>query len=666
MRALQHAARYVDGGAGLRLGPEPDAQVGEHLGRQVGVGVAEPLGLGHAVQARRVQHAVQGRLLQAAHALGDAGGLDHADRLGVQDPVGPLEAVLQQERDRAALHRRVDGRVDGALLAAVARRDGDAAHLAPDVAQVARPLIHDLPVEVLEVAERLAVVDGPFAQVGQDALEVGQAELRGVDGVVAQVFVLAARVERVERLRAEAQRRVVGVLFEQGLEPAALLLLALGVREDAVAPLDGPLVVLTHARHKLAHAVAGLGDVVEARVVHDARRRAVGVGERAAAQAVDRVGLGRDPVVRQAERVSHLVGGHEADELAHHVLAELRAARVRVDGRRLHEEPVAEQPHHVVEPPDVGLEDLARAGVVDVRPVGVLDVRREVADDTVADVLGAPVGVVGRRVFGADGVFEARRLEGHVPVRDAHLEPLAPLDRRRRVDVVDDRLDRLDELAAGVGLGVRGLQLPARDVAAALGVLGRQAVVHLADGEVAHARVVAPRAHDGVGQQHHRVRHLDRQRARRAVGRRRAGGVGQHRADLDVAGERGRARQERALFVEPAHLVALAHGRWQAEHGHVGREQVGRLDHRRGVAAGGAARLDLEARDHRLELGVAHGLVDRQAVGGDRGVADRAQQQVAALAVPAQRLRARLGAAVLEALGGAADAAHDQHLAPDE
>ena len=87
------------------------------------------------------------------------------------------------------------------------------------------------------------------------------------------------------------------------------------------------------------------------------------------------------------------------------------------------------------------------ARVVDVRPRGVLGRRRKPANDGVARVLGAPVGILlGRRRFLRDDrVLETGGLERRLPALDALLHVGHPLGGRRRVDPVDDRLDGLGQ-----------------------------------------------------------------------------------------------------------------------------------------------------------------------------------------------------------------------------
>ena len=135
----------------------------------------------------------------------------------------------------------------------------------------------------------------------------------------------------------------------------------------------------------------------------------------------------------------------------------------------LDEVPVAGQVHDVVIELDVGVEDLAGAGVADVRAAGVFGGGGKPADDRIADVLGAPPGILrgGGRFLADDGVFEAGSGEGLVPVFDSLLEPGHPFLRGSGIDVVDDGLD-------GLGDGGRGILLfepPAGDVARAFGLV---------------------------------------------------------------------------------------------------------------------------------------------------------------------------------------------------
>ena len=134
-----------------------------------------------------------------------------------------------------------------------------------------------------------------------------------------------------------------------------------------------------------------LGHVIEAGIIHDGGRHAHALYEAGLAQRVDRIGDAGAHVVRQAQGVAYLVSGHEADELAHDRVVEFHLAGGRVDGGRLYEVPIAQQVHHVVVPENVALQDLAGAGVVDVRSLSVLNVGGDMADHGVADIFRTPV-----------------------------------------------------------------------------------------------------------------------------------------------------------------------------------------------------------------------------------------------------------------------------------
>ncbi len=349
---------------------------------------------------------------------------------------------------------------------------------------VAVPLAVDIGEELLQLVVILALFVRPVGQVVDDPLQVLDAVVRRAHCVVPDRLGLRRRI-----LAVRAGEPVDRVLLHLGHHLVQDLPLGVHVlaREAPVAPLDGELVVRPDHRHE-AGIVAGLRDVVEAGVVHDGRRHAVLAGE-VGAQVLDGVGGRRLHVVLQPDRVPDLVGRHEADQLTHQLVAELDAAGLRVHRRGLDEEPVPQEVHDVVVPLDVRLQDVSRPRIVDVRAGGVLRPRREIPDHRVAGILGMPLRIVLRRVGRDDRVGESGLLEGHLPVLDALREIRAPLLGRGRVDVVDDRLDRLDEFAAGVGLGVGGFEPPPDDVLALLGALRVVAVVDLVEGDVANALV---------------------------------------------------------------------------------------------------------------------------------------------------------------------------------
>ena len=73
------------------------------------------------------------------------------------------------------------------------------------------------------------------------------------------------------------------------------------------------------------------------------------------------------------------------------------------------------------------------------RPEGILRLRREPANDGVADVLRTELGVFfrGGGILGPNGVLESGRLEGGLPVHDPLLQVRPPLLGRRRIEIVE-------------------------------------------------------------------------------------------------------------------------------------------------------------------------------------------------------------------------------------
>src|SRR5260370_9926563 len=82
-----------------------------------------------------------------------------------------------------------------------------------------------------------------------------------------------------------------------------------------------------------------------------------------------------------------------------------------------------------------------------------------------------------RRLFSNDRVLETSHLECGLPVFDPAHDPLHPLRRRSRIDVIDNRLDGLGKLSVWIFL----FQTPARDVSALARAMLICAVIRLLD-----------------------------------------------------------------------------------------------------------------------------------------------------------------------------------------
>ena len=195
---------------------------------------------------------------------------------------------------------------------------------------------------------------------------------------------------------------------------------------------------------------------VEAGIVHDARRVAVGLHPLLVAKLFHGCGAAGDHVVAQAQRVTYLMGRDEADKLAHEFVRQLHGLGALVERSALGDIPFAYQVHHVVVPADVALDDLAAARVNDARAVGVLGLGRQIAQETVLRVIRTDVTAFGY-FPGCDGVFETGSLKGGVSVVDAGDEIGYPFLRCGRVDVVDDLLFRFHGFPLFIGLGILGL-----------------------------------------------------------------------------------------------------------------------------------------------------------------------------------------------------------------
>ena len=236
-------------------------------------------------------------------------------------------------------------------------------------------------------------------------------------------------------------------------------------------------------------------------------------------------------------------------------MSSVRAIGIRRAG--LDHQPVAIRPHVVVIPDDLAVDDLAAARIGRARSHRVAHEARRPAHHRVARVVRIPVGilVLRRRILGDDRVLESGLLEHLLPRLDAFLHVATPLGRRRRVDVVRDRLDRLDELAARVRRGILRLETPARDERLRRGLLFVEAVVDAIHGEESDALVEDARPHRDFREQDHRLPHLERDRAAAAIARRLGGVERLHLPHFDVDRKRADAAHVAARRIEATDLI---------------------------------------------------------------------------------------------------------------
>ena len=163
--------------------------------------------------------------------------------------------------------------------------------------------------------------------------------------------------------------------------------------------------------------------------------------------------------------MADFVRADKLEQAAHQIVRQRQLLRTRVERPYLQKVPIALQVHDVVVELDVRVEDFACARVRDTRPHGVLDGGGQPADDRVAHVLRAEFRILlrGGSRFADNGVLEAGRFEGSFPALHARVHVRNPLGRRRRIDVIHDRLHRFGKRRSRILL----LQAPARDVESA-------------------------------------------------------------------------------------------------------------------------------------------------------------------------------------------------------
>ena len=389
-------------------------------------------------------------------------------------------------------------------------------------------------------------------------------------------------------------------------------------RPDIVRPDPGDQILDIDVVLRLRH-------VVEARIVHNRRSVPHLLYPLAVAHLLLRIHRTGFHVVLEAQGVSHFMGAHEFDQLAHQVVRQRQSLGAFVQRTRLQKIPGALQVHDVVIELNIRIQDLARARVVDVRPRRILNGRRQPAYDGIAGVFGREIGILlrRRRQLGNDGILESRSLEALLPLLDARLHVRHPFGGGGRIDPIYDRLDGLGQ----GGVRVLLFQPPARDVADMGRALLLLPVVHLIGREIPDALVENAGRHGLLGQLHHAVMHhhggasglhagaLEGIHGRlRRAGKRRALGVRLRRFHFDIFRVGRNALDIGAGGVHRGRVQALP----GAELRHFGGEQARHFYHGgrlfRAECRHGERHYDriVIRRPHRLrdgQLGVGHNLV---------------------------------------------------------
>ncbi len=214
--------------------------------------------------------------------------------------------------------------------------------------------------------------------------------------------------------------------------------------------------------------------------------------------------------MRETQRMANLVSRHKADQLTHNFVIKLYPSCCWIYGSSLHEEPVTQQVHYVVIPPDIALKNLSGPWIMHMRPVGVLNIRSEIADHGITDIFRTPLGIFffRGRIFGDNSIFKARSLKSFLPIYHTLFQVRPPFIRCGRVNPVHNRIHRLHQLTAHVGFLVFGNQFVTGDKPEILGFLCVVAVVGLTNAEEPNPLVVRTRTHLLLWQQNHAVIHL--------------------------------------------------------------------------------------------------------------------------------------------------------------
>ena len=209
--------------------------------------------------------------------------------------------------------------------------------------------------------------------MSDDVLEVLQPEGAGSYRVIRQVFLDRRGVVAVvaDLLHAIAVLGISSMLLDKLIEIASFLDgITLAVGEVAIGPVDGILIICTDGGRVKAHStVFGLGNIVEARIVHDRGRRTVHCREGGRAERVDSVCSRCSHVVHEAKGMADLVCDDVLERLGHQRIGELHRANEGVDLSRLDEAPVVVQLRDITPDKHRGIDDLTRTGSAQLGPI---------------------------------------------------------------------------------------------------------------------------------------------------------------------------------------------------------------------------------------------------------------------------------------------------------
>ena len=232
----------------------------------------------------------------------------------------------------------------------------------------------------------------------------------------------------------------------------------------------------------------------------------------------------------QPESMPHLVRRHIPHRLAHKAVRQFIRPHPGIHRASLHQTPVVEQRGDVMIPDHIRTEDLSAPRIDVGGSHRISDMGSGILDAREAQVIGIEVRhlLLSRIHPGTNGVAEARRPEGLLPVADTIEDRLTPLGGEGGVDVEGDRLHGIHHFAPRIGGTIGRLQPPPMDDLILLDPILIGRVVAPRGGEVADPAVGATRPHRAIRQQHHRP--MDLQRSEVAVTR-----IGSNTLHLHIA-----------------------------------------------------------------------------------------------------------------------------------
>ena len=225
------------------------------------------------------------------------------------------------------------------------------------------------------------------------------------------------------------------------------------MRIVAVVPINGKVVVDSEERRRELYAkISGLCHIVEASIIHNGRCCAVFPRESSIAQRVNSKGSRSSHVVLETECMSYFMCYCIGETLLEDVGGKCVSANGLVYIRCLHEAPFVEQIFNIIVNNDRSIDDFSCGRVYPRGTHSILLGVRDIADARIGQIVRVELRIfLGCwKISYLYGVSESDSFKGCVPAQNSLSDRSAPSDRKSGIDIENNGLDWLDEVAGCV------------------------------------------------------------------------------------------------------------------------------------------------------------------------------------------------------------------------